>query len=413
MSNNKIKSIEAREILDSRGNPTIEVELTTDVGVFCSSVPSGASTGKYEATELRDGGERYHGKGVLKAVKNINEIISPKIEGRDVTLQKEIDDLMINLDGTENKSKLGANAIVGVSMAVCRAATASLNIPLWKYIEENIFRNQTSGNLPSPAFNIINGGVHAGNELDVQEFMIVPQIKPFSEALRAASEIYQELKNLLKDQYGKQSSNVGDEGGFAPPFQTAEQALDSIMKASKNLGYDKRLKIVLDVAASQFFDGGKYKMGDKVLGLDGLLGYYADLIDKYPILALEDPLDEEDWEGFQEITKRFGEKINIIGDDLLVTSSKRIEEAHDKKACNGLLLKVNQIGTISEAVEAAKLAQSYGWKVMVSHRSGETCDDFIADLAVGIGADFIKTGAPARGERVAKYNRLLKIEKER
>ena len=413
MSNNKIKSIEAREILDSRGNPTIEVELTTDVGVFCSSVPSGASTGKYEATELRDGGERYHGKGVLKAVKNINEIISPKIEGRDVTLQKEIDDLMINLDGTENKSKLGANAIVGVSMAVCRAATASLNIPLLKYIEENIFRNQTSGNLPSPAFNIINGGVHAGNELDVQEFMIVPQIKPFSEALRAASEIYQELKNLLKDQYGKQSSNVGDEGGFAPPFQTAEQALDSIMKASKNLGYDKRLKIVLDVAASQFFDGGKYKMGDKVLGLDGLLGYYADLIDKYPILALEDPLDEEDWEGFQEITKRFGEKINIIGDDLLVTSSKRIEEAHDKKACNGLLLKVNQIGTISEAVEAAKLAQSYGWKVMVSHRSGETCDDFIADLAVGIGADFIKTGAPARGERVAKYNRLLKIEKER
>ncbi len=408
----KIKNIKGREILDSRGNPTIEVELTTDIGVFCSSVPSGASTGKYEATELRDGDERYHGKGVLKAVKNVNEIISPKLEGKDVALQKEIDDLMINLDGTENKSKLGANAIVGVSMAVCRAGAAAQNIPLWKYIKENIFQNQTSGNLPSPAFNIINGGAHAGNELDVQEFMIVPQIKPFSEALRAASEIYQELKNLLKTQYGKQASNIGDEGGFAPPFQVSEQALDFILKAAENLEYQKDVKIILDVAASQFFTGGKYKMRSSVFTLDGIIRYYSNLIEKYPILALEDPLDEEDWQGFQEITKRFGDKITIIGDDLLVTNPKRIEEAYNKKACNGLLLKVNQIGTVSEAIEAAKLAQSYGWKIMVSHRSGETCDDFIADLSVGIGADYIKAGAPARGERAAKYNRLLKIEEE-
>jgi len=413
---NKIKQIKAREILDSRGNPTIEVELITDVGLFYSSVPSGASTGKYEATELRDGGERYHGKGVLKAVRNVNEIISPKLKGKDVTLQKEIDDLMINLDGTENKSKLGANAIVGVSMAVCRAGAASRNLSLYRYIAQvfnSKFKIQNSKfKMPSPAFNIINGGVHAGNKLDVQEFMIVPQIKPFSEALRTASEIYQELKNLLKTQYGKQASNVGDEGGFAPPFQVSEQALDFILKATENLGYQKSLKLILDVAASQFFAGGKYKMGSRVFTSEGILRYYSDLIKKYPILALEDPLAEEDWNGFQEITKRFGEKVTIIGDDLLVSNPKRIKEAYNKKACNGLLLKVNQIGTISEAIEAAKLAQSYRWKVMVSHRSGETCDDFIADLAVGIGAEFIKAGAPARGERVAKYNRLLKIEEE-
>ncbi len=408
----KIKQIKAREILDSRGNPTIEVELTTNSGFFYSSVPSGASTGKYEAVELRDGDKRYHGKGVLNAVRNINEVIAPELIGKDVVCQKEIDDLMIKLDGTENKSRLGANAIVGVSMAVCRAAAAAQQIPIWKYIKENIFQESNSEDLPIPAFNVINGGAHAGNELDIQEFMIVLQIKPFSEALRAASEIYQELKNLLKDKYGKQACNIGDEGGFAPPFQVSEQALDFILKAAHNLGYQKDLRIILDVAASQFFIDEKYRMKFGVFTSDGLLRYYSDLIQKYPILALEDPFAEEDWDGFQEITKQFGEKITIIGDDLLVTNSKRIQTASDKQACNGLLLKVNQIGTISEAITSAKLAKSFGWKVMVSHRSGETSDNFIADLAVGISADFIKAGAPARGERVAKYNRLLRIEEE-
>ncbi len=420
--NSKIKKIKAREILDSRGNPTLEVDLITDLDLFRASVPAGASKGKYEAQELRDGGRRYQGEGVLKAVKNVNERILPKLKGKDVTQQKLIDDLMLNLDGTENKSKLGANAIIGVSMAVSRAGAAAKRIPLYQYIAQ-LAELRVPLSLPIPSFNIINGGVHAGNELDIQEFMIVPQIKPFSKSLQIASEIYHRLKKIIKERYIDLGINVGDEGGFAPPIRVPEEALNLILEAAKNLNYSGKIKVILDCAASQFYlspyqkfnkgkKSGRYKMKIGVFTTEGLLRYYTDLTKKYPILALEDPFADEDWKGFVQITKEIGNKIKIIGDDLLVTNPKRIEKAHQKKACNGLLLKLNQIGTVSEAIEAANLAKNFNWGIMVSHRSGETCDDFISDFAVGIGADFIKSGAPARGERVAKYNRLLRIEEE-
>jgi len=410
---NKIKSIKAREILDSRGNPTVEVDLTTDLGVFRASVPSGVSKGKYEAVELRDGGKRYRGQGVLKAVKNINKIIAPKLKGKDPTEQKRIDDLMIKLDGTENKSKLGANAVLAVSMAVCRAGATTKNFPLWKYLSQLMEVRLPSMpivklSLPVPSVLMIEGGAHAGNELDFQEFMILPQVKPFSKALQIASEIYQELKNIIKEKYIDLAINVGDEGGFAPPARVPEEALELILKAAKNLGYQNKIKIILDVAASQFYTDGKYKMRFGVFTSEGLLNYYSDLIQKYPVIGLEDPFSEEDGEGWHMLKS----KILVIGDDLLATNPERIKLAKKKNACNGAIIKPNQIGTVSEAIEAAKLAKSYSWKIMVSHRSGETNDDFIADFAVGIGADFIKAGAPARGERVAKYNRLLRIEEE-
>lgn len=406
----KIKTIKAREILDSRGNPTVEVDLITEQGLFRASVPSGASKGKYEAMELRDGGKRYQGQGVEKAVRNVNKIIAPKLKGKDVIRQKEIDNLMIKLDGTENKSKLGANAILPVSIAVCRAGAAAKNLSLYSYIAQLAENSSPLTELPSPAFNIINGGVHAGNELDFQEFMIVPQAKIFKKSLEIASEIYQELKNIIKEKYLGSAINLGDEGGFAPPVRAPEEALNLILEAAQNLGYQKKFKIILDVAASQFFIDEKYKLKIGVFTKEELLNYYLDLIEKYPIIGIEDPFAEEDWQGFRRITKTFGKKIIILGDDLLATNPKRIKEAHQKKACSGLILKPNQIGTVTETIEAAKLVSQYGWKIMVSHRSGETCDDFISDLAVGIGADFIKAGAPARGERVAKYNRLLRIE---
>jgi len=415
MKNSKIHSIKAREILDSRGNPTVEVDLETNLGIFRASVPSGASRGKYEAVELRDGGKRYHGMGVLKAVRNVNEIITPKLKGKDVTRQKEIDELLIKLDGTENKSKLGANAICSVSMAVCRTGATTNNLPLYKYISQVYQRDPAALSLPLPCFNIINGGVHAGNELDFQEFMISPQQKTFSRNLQIASEIYHQLKEIIKQKYIDLGINVGDEGGFAPPVRVPEEALNLILEAAKNLGYQNKIKIILDVAASQFYAKGTYKTRIGAFSREGLLKYYSDLIQKYPILALEDPFTEDDWEGWQKLKsniKNQRSKIIIIGDDLLATNHKRIKLAEEKKACNAVIIKMNQIGTITETIEAAKLAKSYGWKIIVSHRSGETCDDFVADLAVGIGADFIKTGAPARGERVAKYNRLLRIEEE-
>ena len=405
----KIKKIIAREILDSRGNPTVEVDLTTESGVFRASVPSGASTGKYEAQEIRDKAKRYNGKGVLKAIKNVEQIIAPKLKGRDVIDQEKIDQLLVELDGTENKSRLGANAILPVSIAVCRAAAAIKGVPLYFYISEI---SKSKCKLPVASFNVINGGAHAGNDLAVQEFMIAPRMSSFKESLRVAVEIYHSLKEILKKNFVKSAVNIGDEGGFAPPLTTAEQALDLLVKAISKAGYKGKVGIMLDVAASEFYKKGKYEMKKAVFTKEKLLAYYLNLVKKYPIIGIEDPFSQDDWTSFAAITEQTKKNITIIGDDLLCTNPKRIKQAKDKQACNGIILKPNQIGTVTEALEAAKVTKSFGWKIMVSHRSGETNDDFIADLAVGLSANFIKTGAPTRGERLAKYNRLLRIEQE-
>ncbi len=408
----RIRSIKAREILDSRANPTLEVELETTLGRFLAGVPSGASTGKHEAVELRDGGKRYGGKGVLKAVRNVNKVIAPKLIGKDPREQEKIDRIMKKLDGTRNKSRLGANAICGVSLAVCRAGAAAANLPLYLYIRR-LFNPllKKSVKLPKPCFNVINGGAHACNDLDFQEFMIVPQFKKTAENLRAASEVYHKLKEIIIERYMDIGANVGDEGGFAPEIRFPEEALDLIEEAKKRAGYKKReVKIILDVASSAFFSKGKYVTPKTKMDFtrQELADYYHSLLKKYPIIALEDPFAQDDWQGWAMLRSR----VLTIGDDLLVTNPSRIKEAKRRNACNGLLLKVNQIGTLSEALEAARLAKTYNWKIMVSHRSGETCDDFISDLAVGISAEFIKSGAPARGERTAKYNRLVEIEEE-
>lgn len=407
--------------MDSRGNPTVEVELTTNLGIFLASVPSGVSTGKYEAVELRDGGKRYQGRGVLKAVRNVNKIIAPKLKGRDPTRQKEIDNFLIKLDGTKNKSKLGANAILAVSLAVCRAGAAAKHLPLYRHINQ-LFRGPSSGKLTEarplailPCFNVIEGGAHAGNELDFQEFMIAPLAKPFSKAFQQGLKTYQQLKKVIKRKYGEISLKIGDEGGFAPSVGRPEKALDLISETVKSFNFKKEIKIILDVASSQFFRKGRYVTNFGNFNSRELIEYYFGLMEKYPIIGLEDPLAEEDWKGWTLLKSKAQSsksKILLIGDDLLATNPKRIKKAKEKNACNAMILKINQIGTVSEAIEAGKLAKSYGWKIMVSHRSGETKDDFISDLAVGIGADFIKSGAPAKKERLAKYKRLLKIEKE-
>jgi enolase len=402
----QIKSIKAREILDSRGNPTLGVEVRTEKGSFSASVPSGASTGTHEALELRDGGNRYFGKGVLKAVKNVNEIIAPKIQGSEATEQERIDRAMIELDGTDDKSKLGANAICPVSLGVCKAGAAEKNLELFEYIKE-IFGHSEPHKIPRPLFNIINGGAHAGNDLDIQEFMILLEAESFSENLRKGSEVYHKLKELLNSRYGKISTNLGDEGGFAPPIALPELALDMILSAFSELKHEDPA-IFLDVAASEFFEGNKYRTKIGIFTSEGLLKYYQELVAKYPIKGLEDPFAEDDWEGFSKITSQLKD-ILIIGDDLLVTNKERMKRARKANAVNGAIIKINQVGTVTEAIEAARLVKDFGWKTVVSHRSGETNDDFIADFAVGINAEFIKTGAPARGERLAKYNRLLKI----
>jgi len=399
-----ISFIGAREILDSRGNPTVEVEVTTENGVSgLAAVPSGASTGIYEAVELRDGGKRFGGKGVTKAISAVKNTIQPKIKGFDVRLQKEIDEAMIELDGTENKSKLGGNAMLGVSLACARAAAVSEQLRLYEYI------NKEANLLPVPFFNVINGGKHASNMLDFQEFMIAPVCAPsFKEALRMGAEVYQILKAQLLKKYGKNAINVGDEGGFSPPIKTPEEALEALISAISEAGYTDEIKIGLDVAASTFYKDGTYIVTGKQYSTNQLIEFYRQLVDAYPIVSIEDPLEEEDYMGFANLTKVL--PIQVVGDDLFVTNVKRLTKGIEMGACNALLWKVNQIGTLTEALEAAKMAKGNNYNVMASHRSGDTEDPWVADLSVGIGCGQIKTGAPARGERTAKYNQLLRIE---
>ena len=407
----KIKGIKAREILDSRGNPTIEVMLETEDGAFVDSAPSGASTGKREALELRDGDEgRYFGKGVLKAVQVAQMNVLKAIKGFKTTEQKEVDLALIKLDNTENKKRMGANTMTAISLAVARAGAKASRKELFEYIAQ-ISNNEVK--LPSPCFNVINGGKHASNGLAFQEFMINFEGRRYKDQLRMASETYHKLKEIIALKYGKGSTNVGDEGGFAPDIKDPKEALDLIVKATSKLDYLNDLNIFLDVAASEFYDASKNRYiinKENVLDREEMVKYYKDLCLKYPIKAIEDPFDENDYEGFRMLNQEMLGNLLIIGDDLTTTNVKSVEKAYSKNAINGLLVKINQIGTVSEAIEATNLAKSYNFKIMVSHRSGETMDDFIADFAVGLSADYIKSGAPARGERVAKYNRLLKIE---
>ncbi|WP_297479761.1 phosphopyruvate hydratase, partial [Thermococcus sp.] len=377
-----------------------------------AAVPSGASTGTHEAVELRDGGKRYHGKGVRRAVENVNKIIAPEIIGMDVTWQRDIDRLMIELDGTENKSNLGANAILGVSLAVARAAANALGLPLYQYIG-----GTNAYVMPVPMSNVINGGVHAGNELDFQEFMIMPiGAKSFREGIRWVSETYHTLKKVIAEKYGKNAVNVGDEGGFAPPLKEPSEALDLLTEAIEETGYKvgDEIAFALDPASSEFFDEklGKYVVAGREYDRGELLELYRELVSSYPIVSIEDPFHEEDWEGFVEITRELGNRIQIVGDDIFVTNPKRIRKGIELGAANALLLKVNQIGTLSEAIDAAYTAYRAGWGIVVSHRSGETDDTFIADLAVALNTGQIKTGAPARMDRNAKYNQLIRIEEE-
>lgn len=410
----KILDIRAREILDSRGNPTVEVDVLTKRGWSSASVPSGASTGVHEALELRDGGVRFHGNGVKRAVANIIGPIRRHLIGSNCTVQQEIDEILLALDNTKNKSRLGANAMLGVSMAVCRAGARESDLSLYAYLAQCFGRNARGKHiLPIPAFNVINGGAHAGNKLDVQEYMLWPQkCKSFSDALRCGSEVYHELKKILVKKYGKSAVNVGDEGGFAPPLSHTEEPLKLITKAAKNKGYERTIKIGLDCAASQWWDGRNYRFEGKKVTTEQLSKFYEDLVQSYPLISIEDPFHEEDFESFACLRKRLPKPVQIVGDDLLCTNIKRMCTALEHQSVNALLLKINQIGTISEALGAAQLALSEGWNVMVSHRSGETTDDFIADLSVGLSNGQIKAGAPCRGERLAKYNRLLRIEGE-
>jgi enolase len=404
----EIIDIKAREILDSRGNPTIETEIITEGGYGSAIVPSGASTGKHEALELRDKNDRYGGKGVLNAVRNVNETITPLLIGMDIRKQKEIDRVMIEEDGTENKSNFGANAILSVSLAAARCAADTLNMPLYQYIG-----GLNTYVLPVPMMNVINGGEHAGNELDFQEFMIMPVgAKSFSEALRICAEVYHQMKKIIAKKYGKSSTNVGDEGGYAPPMKEISEPLEIIMSTLEELSYQDIVKIALDTASSTFYDEktNTYNAMGKKMNPGELIDLFADVSSKYPIISIEDPMAEDDFEGFVEITRKLGKKIQIVGDDLFVTNKNRLSVGIKKGACNSLLLKVNQIGSLTEAIDTANLAYRSGYSVVVSHRSGETEDTMIADIAVGISSGQIKTGAPSRSERCAKYNRLLRIE---
>jgi len=413
-----VLAIHAREILDSRGNPTVEVDLTTEKGSFRAAVPSGASTGVHEALELRDKDpQRYLGKGVQKAVSNVNDVIAPALISSkvEVTDQTAVDKFMLELDGTDNKSKLGANAILAVSLAACKAGAAHKAVPLYQHIAD------LAGNkkliLPVPAFNVINGGSHAGNKLAMQEFMILPTgADSFKEAMRIGCEVYHKLKSVIKQKYGQDATNVGDEGGFAPNILDNKEGLELIKKAIADAGYTDKIDIGMDVAASEFYKDGKYDLDFKTKDNDGsqlitpkqLSDLYLSFCKDYPIVSIEDAFDQDDWESWSDFMA--STSIQVVGDDLTVTNPKRIKTAIEKKACNCLLLKVNQIGSVTESIQACKLSQENGWGVMVSHRSGETEDTFIADLVVGLCTGQIKTGAPCRSERLAKYNQIMRIE---
>lgn len=415
-----IKKVHGRQIFDSRGNPTVEVDLWTEKGMFRAAVPSGASTGIHEALEMRDkDSKKYHGKSVFNAVENVNNIIAKELVAKkmDEKNQVAVDEFLIHLDGTENKSKLGANAILGVSLAVCKAGAAAKGVPLYRHIAD------LAGNkhviLPVPAFNVINGGSHAGNKLAMQEFMILPTgAKSFTEAMRMGTEIYHHLKSVIKKKYGQDACNVGDEGGFAPNIQDNKEGLELLKTAIANAGYTDKIEIGMDVAASEFCKDKKYDLDfknpnsdpSKFLSSDELADLYKAFVKDYPVTSIEDPFDQDDWEAYSKFTGEMS--IQIVGDDLLVTNPKRVQKGIDIKAANALLLKVNQIGSVTESIKACKMSQDAGWGVMVSHRSGETEDTFIADLVVGLCTGQIKTGAPCRSERLAKYNQILRIEEE-
>jgi len=410
---NNIKKIYAREILDSRGNPTVEVEVTAESGAFGrASVPSGASTGVHEAVELRDGDKsRYLGLGVSQAVKNVNETIAPALTGASIFDQRLIDQTMIDLDGTENKGKLGANAILGVSLAVAKCAANALNLPLYKYIG-----GANAHMLPTPMMNIINGGAHADNNVDFQEFMIMPVNAPsFKEAIRMGAEVFHALKKVLK---GKgMNTAVGDEGGFAPNLSSNEEAILTILEAIKAAGYEpgKDVKLAMDVASSEFYKDGKYTLpgeNNKTFTSKELVDFYVELCDKYPIISIEDGLDQDDWEGWDYLTEKLGDRVQLVGDDFFVTNTKRLQKGIERGVANSILIKVNQIGTLTETLEAIQMAQKANYTAVVSHRSGETEDTTIADIAVATNAGQIKTGSASRTDRIAKYNQLMRIEDE-
>ena len=404
----KIKDVIGREILDSRGNPTVEVDVILENGILGrAAVPSGASTGEREALELRDGGDRFNGKGVLKAVENVNGPLRDLVIGMDAANQKELDYAMINLDGTDTKSKFGANAILGISMAAMKASALNEGKPLYRYVGDGIV-------MPKPMMNIINGGAHADNKLDFQEFMIIPQRDTIHDRVRVGAEVFHSLKKVLNEK--GLATGVGDEGGFAPDLQSNTEGFELIMEAIRKAGYEpgKDVCLAIDVAASEFYKDGKYNLvGEgRSLTTDELIDFYDELVNKYPIISIVDPVDENDWDGFTKVTERLGDKIQLVGDDLFVTNKKCLQMGIDHHAGNAILLKVNQIGTITETLETIDLAREHGYATIISHRSGETEDTTIADLAVGLNLGQIKTGSMSRTDRICKYNQLMRIEEE-
>ncbi|MFH1722087.1 MAG: phosphopyruvate hydratase [Candidatus Altiarchaeota archaeon] len=411
MASFTIEKCVAREVLDSRGNPTVEADIFVAGHLFRAMAPSGASTGTHEALELRDKDDRYNGKGVRKAVENVNKILGPKIVGQDVREQKALDGLMNELDGTKTKSRVGANAILPISMASCKAVAGLIGKPLYAYLAELSGRKGVT--LPVPQLNVVNGGKHAGMENDIQEHMYMPVgAKSFAEGLRMGVESYHTIKKMLKSKFGALSTQLGDEGGFVPPIKTSEERLELMVKATEEAGYGTEIALALDPASSEFFHEDHYQVGDTKYSSGEMVDFYADLVSKFPIVSIEDGMAEDDWGGWVEMNKKLGGKIQIMGDDLLVTNVERIKTAIEKEAANALLLKVNQIGSVTESIDAANLSFKSGWGVTVSHRSGETEDNFIADLVVGLDSGQSKFGAPARSERNSKYNQLLRIEEE-